>query len=437
MNWKGDGKTIFALATAFGRSAVAVIRISGPLAREAFVALAGSLPKPRFAAYRALRDEQGEILDHALTLWFPGPASFTGEDSVEFQVHGGRAVIRAVLDRLSRIDGFRQADPGEFAWRAVGNGKLDASAAESLADIIDSETEQQRLHALRSERDANMRIEKWRSAILESSALIEAELDFADEEDVGQNSFRAVREQIADVVTDMKRALAGIHQASRLRDGVRVALAGSPNVGKSSLMNALVGRDQSIVSPIAGTTRDSIDAAIEIDGYLVILTDTAGLRVSDDGIEQQGMDRTRSRMAEADLVLWLDDGIAAAFAAPSTSAPIWSIASKGDLRQMAAKGEALVVSATRGDNIGVLRDRIGKFAAERCADDGSAFRGRHEARIRGSMFELESFLEQGSADFPEIAADLLRRARQALESSDGLDSEAVLSEIFGRFCIGK
>jgi tRNA modification GTPase len=419
MNWKGDGKTIFALATAFGRSAVAIIRISGPQAGQAFVALAGHLPKPRFASYRVLRDEHGGVLDHALALWFPGPASFTGEDCVEFHVHGGRAVVRAVLARLARLDGLRQADPGEFARRALGNGKLDVAAAEQLADIIDSETEQQRLRALRSTSDTALRIDLWRREMIEAAALIEAELDFADEEDVDSNATSFARSRIEAIVADMRKAVAAIGATSRLRDGVRVALAGPPNVGKSSLMNALVGRDQSIVSPIAGTTRDSIEAAIEIAGYLVILTDTAGLRESDDSVEQQGMARTRGRVAEADLVLWRS-------------------ASKGDLRPASlADRDALMVSAVRGDNVDLLRDRIGTFAAERCADDGLGFRQRHESRMRQALTELEHFLNVADGDSPELAAELLRAARRALDANGDFDSEAVLSEIFGRFCIGK
>jgi tRNA modification GTPase len=438
MNWKGDGKTIFALATAFGRSAVAIIRISGPQAGQAFVALAGHLPKPRFASYRVLRDEHGGVLDHALALWFPGPASFTGEDCVEFHVHGGRAVVRAVLARLARLDGLRQADPGEFARRALGNGKLDVAAAEQLADIIDSETEQQRLRALRSTSDTALRIDLWRREMIEAAALIEAELDFADEEDVDSNATSFARSRIEAIVADMRKAVAAIGATSRLRDGVRVALAGPPNVGKSSLMNALVGRDQSIVSPIAGTTRDSIEAAIEIAGYLVILTDTAGLRESDDSVEQQGMARTRGRVAEADLVLWLEDGEAAVVAPPATGAALWRIASKGDLRPASlADRDALMVSAVRGDNVDLLRDRIGTFAAERCADDGLGFRQRHESRMRQALTELEHFLNVADGDSPELAAELLRAARRALDANGDFDSEAVLSEIFGRFCIGK
>lgn len=438
MNWKGDGKTIFALATAFGRSAVAIIRISGSQAAQAFVALAGHLPKPRFASYRVLRDEHGGVLDHALALWFPGPASFTGEDCVEFHVHGGRAVVRAVVARLARLDGLRQADPGEFARRALGNGKLDVAAAEQLADIIDSETEQQRLSALRLSGDATSRIDRWRRDMIEAAALIEAELDFADEEDVDSNAVSVARSRIEAIVADMRKAVAAISAASRLREGVRVALAGPPNVGKSSLMNALVGRDQSIVSPIAGTTRDSIEAAIEIAGYLVILTDTAGLRESDDSVEQQGMARTRGRVAEADLVLWLEDGEAGAVDPPATGAALWRIASKGDLRPASlADRDALVVSAVRGDNVDLLRDKIGTFAAERCADDGSGFRQRHESRMRQALTDLEHFLDVAAGDSPELAAELLRSARVTLDANGDFDSEAVLSEIFGRFCIGK
>jgi len=438
MALKEDGRTIFAVATGFGRAAVAIVRISGPRAGVAFKALAGPQPKPRYAAYRILRDEAGGALDRALTLWFPAPASFTGENCVEFHLHGSRAVIRAVLGRLARLEGLRPAYPGEFARQAVRNGKLGIVEAEQLADLIDSETEQQRLSALRLSGDATSRIDRWRRDMIEAAALIEAELDFADEEDVDSNAVSVARSRIQVVVADMRKAVAAIGATSRLREGVRVALAGPPNVGKSSLMNALVGRDQSIVSPIAGTTRDSIEAAIEIAGYLVILTDTAGLRESDDSVEQQGMARTRGRVAEADLVLWLEDGEAGAVDPPATGAALWRIASKGDLRPASlADRDALVVSAVRGDNVDLLRDKIGTFAAERCADDGSGFRQRHENRMRQALTDLEHFLDVAAGDSPELAAELLRSARVTLDANGDFDSEAVLSEIFGRFCIGK
>jgi tRNA modification GTPase len=438
MALKEDGRTIFAVATAFGRAAVAIVRISGPRAGVAFKALAGPLPKPRYAAYRILRDEAGGALDRALTLWFPAPASFTGENCVEFHLHGSRAVIRAVLGRLARLEGLRPAYPGEFARQAVRNGKLGIVEAEQLADLIDSETEQQRLQSLRTSRDIALRLDGWRTDIIEASALIEAELDFAEEEHIDRHAIRAARSRVAEIAADMRSALTGIQNRARLRDGVRVALAGPPNVGKSSLMNALVRREQSIVSPIAGTTRDSIEAAIEIDGYLVILTDTAGLRDSEDPVEQQGMARTLGRVSEADLMLWLEDGFSGTSERPTTNAEVWTIETKSDLRSPINPGRGvLLISSVRGDNIDELRRRLGEFAADRCADDGSGLRQRHEGAVRSALVALEEFLDSGEAALPEIGAEILRAARSALPMGEDVDSEAVLSSIFSRFCIGK
>ena len=299
--------TIFALGTGPGRAAIAVIRISGPGAGDALKALAGKLPEPRQASFAILRDPQtGEMLDRGLALFFPGPASSTGEDYGELQLHGGRAVVEGALAALHRLPGLRPAEPGEFARRSFANGKLDLSQAEALADLIDAQTEAQRRQALRVAGGALRRkVEGWRAALVESLALVEAELDFSDEADVGAFSPARLGALLSPLAEDMRAALQLAPASERMRDGFVVMILGRPNVGKSTLINALTRRDLAIVSPIPGTTRDMIEAHLDIGGLPVTLIDTAGLREAADAIERIGVDRTLARVETADLALWL------------------------------------------------------------------------------------------------------------------------------------
>jgi len=306
--------TIYALSSGRLPAAIAVVRVSGPRAGDALKALAGRLPEPRKAMLTRLRHPQtGDVLDEALALWFPGPKSETGEDTVELQLHGGRAVVAATFAALASLDGLRMAEAGEFTRRAFENGQLDLTRVEGLADLVYAESDAQRRQALRQLRGLlGDRAEGWRQRLIEALALLEAQIDFPDEDDVPQDLTgralalaRALRDEIAGV-------LDGARRGERLREGFVVAISGPPNVGKSSLLNRLARREAAIVSPFAGTTRDVIEVHLDLDGYPVVLLDTAGIRDSDDPVEQEGIRRARARAAEADLVLWMSDAVEAA-----------------------------------------------------------------------------------------------------------------------------
>jgi tRNA modification GTPase len=300
--------TIFALSSGRPPAAIAVIRISGPRARHALQALTGRLPEPRRAALARVRDrESGEVLDEALALFFPGPNSETGEDTAELQLHGGRAVIAGVLDALGRLEGLRPAEAGEFTRRAFENGRLDLTQVEGLADLIYADTAAQRRQAYRHLKGLlGERAESWRSRLIEALALIEAGIDFSDE-DVPGDLIRPALKIARELREEISAALAGAGRGERLRDGLVVAIAGPPNAGKSTLLNRLARREAAIVSPYAGTTRDVIEVHLDLEGYPVTLLDTAGIRDSDDPVEQEGVRRARARAAEADLVLWVVD----------------------------------------------------------------------------------------------------------------------------------
>lgn len=301
--------TIFALSSGRPPAAIAVVRISGPRAGAALEALIGRIPEPRRASLARVKNPiNKEVLDEALALWFPGANSELGEDGAELQLHGGRAVIAGVLDALGGIDGLRPAEPGEFTRRAFENGRLDLTAVEGLADLIHAETQAQRRQAFRQMKGLlGDRAERWRYQLIESLALVEARIDFPDEGDVPEELVGPalkIAQKLRDEITD---ALASAARGERLRDGLVVAIAGPPNAGKSTLLNRIARREAAIVSPIAGTTRDVIEVHLELDGYPVTLLDTAGIRDSDDPVEQEGVRRARERAAGADLVLWVVD----------------------------------------------------------------------------------------------------------------------------------
>ena len=301
--------TIFALSTAPGRAGIAVIRMSGPKAARATKQLIGTLPQPRRATLRTLKHpDNDEHLDQALTLWFPGPNSFTGEDLTEFHIHGGNAVIQGVLEALGSIEGLRLAEPGEFSKRAFANGKLDLTAVEGLADLIDAETQAQRRQALKQSQGALRDLyENWRKDILQALALTEAALDFSDEADVPETIANQARPLIEQTHNSISAHLNDEHRGEILREGFKVVIAGPPNVGKSSLLNTLAKRPAAIVSQEAGTTRDIIEVRLNLNGYPVIITDTAGIRHTESAIEQEGIKRTRDHAAGADLILWLEE----------------------------------------------------------------------------------------------------------------------------------
>ncbi|TLG76857.1 tRNA uridine-5-carboxymethylaminomethyl(34) synthesis GTPase MnmE [Methylocystis sp. B8] len=427
--------TIFALGTGAGRSAIAIIRISGPGAGEALKALAGRLPEPRRATFVVLRDPaSGDMLDRGIALFFPGPASSTGEDYAELQLHGGSAVIEGTLAALQRLPGLRPAEPGEFARRGFANGKLDLSQAEALADLIDAQTEGQRRQALRVAGGALRRkVEGWRGALVDALALLEVELDFSDEADVGGFSQAQLGEMLSPVAEDMRAALQIAPASERMRDGFTVIILGRPNVGKSTLINALTQRDLAIVSAIPGTTRDMIEAHLDIGGLPVTLIDTAGLREAADEIERIGVDRTLARVETADLALWLSD---AAEPPPRSDIETIHVATKTDLRP--AVDAAIGVCALSGEGLETLAAAIEAHARARLGDGVAALitRERHRLALEQAVASVETVI--GGAGALELLAEDLRRAGQALGRIVGaVDVEDVLDAVFSRFCIGK
>ena len=426
---------IFALGTGAGRSAIAVIRISGPGAGVALETLAGTLPKPRQASFAILRDPAtGETLDRGIALFFPGPASSTGEDYAELQLHGGLAVVESTLAALHRLPGLRPAEPGEFARRGFANGKLDLSQAEALADLIDAQTEAQRRQALRIAGGALRRkVEGWRGALVDALALLEAELDFSGEADVGGFSQAQLVEMLSPVAEDMRMALQLAPASERMRDGFTVMILGRPNVGKSTLINALTQRDLAIVSAIPGTTRDMIEAHLDIGGLPVTLIDTAGLREAADEIERIGVDRTLARVETADLALWLSDS---AEPPPASDVETIRVATKIDLRP--APGDAIGVCALSGEGLETLATVIEAHARARLGDGAAALivRDRHRLALEQAVESIETVT--GRAGALELQAEDLRRASRALGKIVGaVDVEEVLDAVFSRFCIGK
>lgn len=437
-----SAETIFALSSGVGRSAVAVIRVSGPLASEVVTAMCGKLPAPRRATLLRLRSPlDGEVLDQSLVLWLPGPNSFTGEDCAEFHTHGGRAVVDGTLGALSTIQGCRPAEPGEFTRRAFLHGRMDLTAVEALADLIDAETRAQRRQALRHlDGPLGARADEWRATILQASALVEASIDFSDEGDVLETPLGDIKALVEPVAAGISALLAQEKgQGIRLRDGFTVVVAGPPNVGKSTLMNALVRRDVAIVSPIAGTTRDTIEAHLDLGGLPIVLVDTAGIRPSDDALEREGIERARRRASQADLVLWLElAGSTAATRSLPIGAPVISIATQVDRFPNASA--ALGISAQTGEGIDGLLDRIRNEAAGSLigAETSLLTRARHTEALVKAEAALRRIVQAAADTQMELVAEDVRAAATQLGRISGrIDVEEILVEIFGRFCIGK
>ncbi|MGY4628491.1 tRNA uridine-5-carboxymethylaminomethyl(34) synthesis GTPase MnmE [Bradyrhizobium sp. USDA 4486] len=444
-------QTIFALSSGRAPSAIALVRVSGPQAGAVVTALAGRLPAPRQASRRLLRDHAGEPIDDAVVLWFPGPGSATGEDIAEFHVHGGRAVLAALFAAISLIPNTRAAEPGEFTRRAFENGKLDLTEAEGLDDLIHADTDRQRRQALRQlEGLLGHRARDWRERIIEASALIEAGIDFSDEGDVPAELMAPAVQAIRALHDEIANALAAQGHAERLRDGLVVAIAGEPNVGKSTLMNQLARREVAIVSPHAGTTRDVIEVQLDLEGYPVTVIDTAGIRETDDPVEQEGVRRARARAEDADLVLWLVEAEQAAdpksLRALRTSgddhqpdSSVWIVRNKIDLGFGVAPPGEFAISASRGDGIPALVDALVKFAAEFFGTSEGALVTRARQRelliqARDGLRRSLELVEEGE----ELAAEELRSAAYALGRLLGrVDVEDVLGAIFQKFCIGK
>jgi tRNA modification GTPase len=427
--------TIFALASGRGKAGVAVIRLSGPLAHAAAERLAGVLPEPRRAAVRRLTGADGTHLDEALVLVFPQGASFTGEAVAELHLHGSPAVVAAVLRELSAFPGLRLAEPGEFTRRALENDRLDLAQVEGLADLIEAETEAQRRQALRVlSGDLGRRAEAWRSALIRAAALLEATIDFADE-DVPTDVTPEVTALLDTTLADLRREAEGVSVAERIRDGFEVAIVGRPNAGKSTLLNALAGREAAITSEVAGTTRDVIEVRMDLRGLPVTILDTAGLRDTEDTVESIGVARAIERAKAADLRVFLLEDEGESLPLAPLPGDITALG-KADLRS----GPAFAVSGKTGAGIAHLIDRITDTLATRAQGAGLAIRERHRTAILRAIRALESARGevQHGPDRTELAAEDLRTAVRALDSLVGrVDVEDILDEIFASFCLGK
>ena len=413
--------------------------------------MAAPRPRPRFAAFRRIKHPAtGELIDHALALWFAGPKSETGEDMAELQVHGGRAVVQAVLEAIGKIEGCRLAEPGEFARRAFENGKLDLTGVEGLADLIDAETAAQRRQALRQTEGALGHLYAgWRQRLIATTALMEAAIDFSDESDVTSEAVGKARTEAEALQAEIVRHLDDGHRGQVIREGFRVVLAGPPNVGKSSLLNALARRDVAIVSEEAGTTRDVIEVRLDLEGLPIVVSDTAGIREAAGKVEQEGIRRTLGRARDADLVLWMVDATNLDAPAPAQldvrAERMLVVVNKFDLldtkvMQPLPDG-AIAVSALTGFGLDRLTLRMAGFARARIgtqADEAPVLtQARHRQQLERCRAALASFLGSPMEEF-ELRAEDLRRAAQALGRITGaVGAEDVLGEIFGRFCIGK
>lgn len=435
-----SASTIFALSSGRLPAAIAVVRVSGPQAAAALTALGAKLPEPRKAVFRRLRrPDTKAILDEALVLWFPGPNTETGEDMAELHLHGGWAVVAAVQAELAKLPGFRPAEAGEFTRQAFANGKLDLTAVEGLADLVSAETEAQRAQAMRQLSGAlGGRAEAWRQRLIGALALVEARIDFSDEADVPEDLVSPARHAARELIEEIEKTLRDEHRGERLREGLVVAIAGPPNAGKSSLLNRLARREAAIVSPHAGTTRDVIEVHLDLGGYPVTLLDTAGIRESDDPVEQEGMRRAQARADAADLVLWVVDGTTEAPFVKNDSKAKWIVRNKIDLARPAANlSQSIDISAKTGEGTGQLIADMATFAREQfnIGESPLITRERHRAALQQTVESLRRALEAAQ---DELIAEELRLAARALGSLTGrVDVEDVLDVIFRDFCIGK
>ncbi|MGI9481330.1 MAG: tRNA uridine-5-carboxymethylaminomethyl(34) synthesis GTPase MnmE [Hyphomicrobiales bacterium] len=443
--------TIFALASGPGIAGVAVIRFSGARCKEIFEAMAGGAPEPRLATRCFLKHPYTEeIIDDGLMLFFPAPASFTGEDVGEFQIHGGRAVVEFCLAAIGRFKGVRMAEPGEFTRRAFENGKLDLTQVEGLADLISAKTEAQRRQAVRvASGETGAVYEGWRKELIRCLAFFETDIDFVEEDDVPENVTREAASQVEKLFGEIGSFLDDPRKGEKLRDGFRVVIAGVPNVGKSTLLNRLAKREAAIVSDVAGTTRDVVEVYLDLAGLPVVISDTAGLREARDEIESIGVARARATIEEAELIIWLCDerGIWPQEAtSPFDSEAIWA-ANKADLAAPTViagpKSETVQnLSAKQGVGFTDLLKVLARFAQENFAGLEASIitRRRHREALKSCASFLRAALTEIARDEvqSELVAEHLRLAARMLGRITGrIDVEDLLDVIFADFCIGK
>lgn len=425
--------TIYALASAQGKAGVAVIRLSGPAAHSAVARLAADVPPARHARLRKLLSSDGTLLDHALVLTFKEGASFTGEQSAELHLHGSTAIVRAVLQELSQIERLRLAGPGEFTRRALENGRLDLTEVEGLADLIEAETEAQRRLALRVFEGAfGDRVGQWREALIQALALLAVTIDFSDQ-DIPDDMTQEVRAILMDVRSGLEKEIAGICAAERIRDGFEVAIVGPPNIGKSTLLNTLAGRDAALTSEIAGTTRDVIEVRMDLSGLAVTFLDTAGLRETEDYVEGLGIERALIRAEQADIRVILTEG-----ATPD------QIALRDDDIVLRGKADLVEsdcgISGITGAGVNRLLSQITERLTELASHAGVATQERHRIAMAKAASILDDVIGsmEHSTDHTELLSEDLRHAVLALDALVGkVDVEDLLDSIFRKFCLGK
>lgn len=439
---EGARDTIYALSTAPGRAAIAVVRVSGPDASAALLALAGEpRPLPRKAALRSIKDGAGATIDQVLVLWFPAPASETGEDVAEFHLHGGRAIIDATLALLARLPRLRPAEPGEFTRRGVENGKLDLTRAEALADLIDAETPAQRRQALHQYQGALAELyEDWRTRLVSTLAWAEAAIDFA-EDDLPADLDQRLRAPMQSLRAEMRRHLDDSRRGEITREGLLLTVIGAPNAGKSSLVNALARRDIAIVAETPGTTRDILEARLDLGGFVVHLADTAGLRRTTDAIESEGVRRALARAAASEVTLLVLDGTShepfAGLDRDAVARATLSVWNKCDLPWPSTR-RGLSLSAKTGEGLDALLDALSdqvRARLERPREAAPMTRARHRECVTAAAEALSRALQESRS---ELVAEDLRLALRAVGRLTGrVDIEELLDTVFRDFCIGK
>jgi tRNA modification GTPase len=440
-----NGKsTIFAVSTGSGRAGIAVVRLSGPDVQTVLTALVGNVPLPRRASLKTIRNRDGtQIIDKGMVLFFPGPHSVTGEDVAEFHVHGSPTVVERLLLELSGFTNCMPAEPGQFTKRAFENERLDLVEVEGLSDLLASETEAQRSLAMRQfSGEASSVYHAWHDELTGALAIIEASIDFADEEGVAEQAIAQVRPRLHGFIEMLQDAIAQSEKAALVRRGLRIVIAGAPNVGKSSLLNALAGRRAAIVSDIAGTTRDVVEAPLVINGLPVSLADTAGLRdATDDEIEREGMARSRAEIEAADILVWVT--VAGQSTALPTRAPDLVVHNKADLvsrESIHLRNESdVAVSVKLGEGIDLLKSRLSELVSQRTslAETAVMVRARHCIAIHDSIRFLNDALSKPDHAL-ELMAEDVRKAATAMASITGrVGVEDFLGRIFSEFCIGK